>query len=467
MPGGTIFISYRRSDSQWAASRLFDTLTQAFPDDRLFMDVDSIAPGQDFVDVLAEQVGNCDVFLALIGPSWLTETGPEGVRRIDDPNDFVRIEIASVLEQPDAVVIPVLLDGARVPSEADLPAPLRSLARRQFARLTHEGYRGEIERLIAAIRQALPDRTPEAADAAPAASRRTVKVSGKALAITTAIFAAIAAVAGAISFAIQPPDPSEKADLARFRECAACPEMIIVPAGEYVMGSPADEPKRLSQEGPAHAVSVGRFALARTEVTFGQWDACVADGGCGGYMPADMNQGRGDMPAFNLAWVDAQAYIAWLNDKVPGEPYRLPTEAEWEYAARAGAKTAYHWGPDPDRAHANTGREICCIGAAEGADRWVGPAPVAQFPPNAFGLHDMAGNLWEWVADEYRGSYAGAPADGSEWTGSISGRPDRRVLRGGSYKDRPWQARSAMRISNAPNWRLDTYGFRPARSLEK
>jgi|GEM_PF-1644519 len=465
MSAGTIFISYRRSDSQWAASRLFDTLTQVFPDERLFMDVDSIDPGQDFVNVLADQVGRCDVFLALIGPNWLDERGAGGGRRIDDPEDFVHIEIASALARDDTVTIPVLLDGARAPTEADLPEALRPLARRQFARLTHEGYRGEIERLIEGIRKALAAGADvRAADASAAAPRRRP--------FPKRVFAYLAgglAAACAIGFAAWrmtlPPDPAAGADLTTFKECAACPEMTIIPAGAFSMGSPDDEPNRLDQEGPVRDVTVGRFAIARTEITFAEWDACLADGGCGGYEAPDGGEGRGDLPAFNLSRNDALAYIAWLNDQVPGDPYRLPSEAEWEYATRAGTATAYYWGDAPDRAFANMGREVCCIGSAEGPDEWIGPAPVGRFKPNAFGLHDMAGNLWEWTADVYRNSYKGAPADGGVWAWESKSSGARYALRGGSYKDRPWQTRSAMRNSNAPDYRLNVYGFRPARDL--
>jgi len=466
MPGGTIFISYRRSDSQWAASRLFDTLTQVFPDERLFMDVDSIDPGQDFVDVLADQVGRCDVFLALIGPSWVTERGPDGARRIDDPNDFVRIEIASALAKPETVTIPVLLDGAKVPDERELPEALKPLARRQFARLTHEGYRAEVERLIEGIRKALEAGAAARAAEAPPPPAKPPLLTARRLGFAAAGLALLAAVAAGVWQATLPPDPSGTPDLEAFKECDVCPEMVAIPAGDFTMGSPADEPNRLDQEGPAHPVSVPRFAIARTEVTFAEWDACVADGGCDGFTPPDMGEGRGPIPVFNVSWQDAKAYVAWLNGKVPGDPYRLPSEAEWEYAARAGAGTAYPWGEAPDRARANMGREVCCIGAAEGADKWVGPAPVASFPPNAFGLHDMAGNVWEWVEDIYRDSYEGAPKDGSVWTtASVSGRVDRRTLRGGGYMDRPWQVRAAMRISNDPGFRHRTYGFRPARDL--
>ena len=462
MSGRTIFISYRRSDSQWAASRLYDTLTQAFPHDRLFMDVDSIDPGQDFVHVLEDKIAECDVFLALIGPKWLTEELVEGQRRLDDPQDFVRIEISRALSRPETVTIPILLDGAEVPQEQDLPDPLRSLARRQFVRLSHEGYRAEINRLVEAIGKAM-DQRPAAIALRPTArprSWRPVILAAAAAALSGLVIAIYLWSAGQVQ------DFTDRADFSMFKECPDCPEMIVLPGGSFMMGSPDVEPNRRPQEGPQHEVRIQRFALARTELTFQAWDACVADGGCAGYTPPDQGIGRGEIPAFNLSWNDAIAYVDWLNAKVGGTPYRLPSEAEWEYAARAGTDTPYPWGETPDRAFANMGRETCCIGAAEGADLWVGAAPVGQFPPNDFGLSDMSGNLSEWVADIYKDSYQDAPTDGSaRFAASVSGGKERRVLRGGSYKDRPWQVRSAQRFSNTADWRLDTYGFRLARDL--
>lgn len=146
MSGGKIFISYRRADNQWAATRMNDTLAHAFPNDHIFMDVEDIAPGQDFVDVLARQVDACHVFLALIGPDWLSMTTPAGVRRLDDPDDFVQVEIASALARSETLTIPVLLDGATPLTEDDLPEDLRALARRQFVRLTHERFRPRFRR---------------------------------------------------------------------------------------------------------------------------------------------------------------------------------------------------------------------------------------------------------------------------------------------------------------------------------
>lgn len=466
MSGRTVFISYRRSDSQWAASRLYDTLSQAFPDDKLFMDVDSIDPGQDFVSVLEEKIAECDVFLALIGASWLSETQEDGQRRIDDPEDFVRLEIAGALARSETVVIPVLLDGAEIPQEGDLPAPLKPLARRQFLRLTHEGYRSEVARLVAGIGR-IPDKPP-ARQHVPPEGQPAPSPGGMRNLLTAVILLAgtgIVAVAG-YRFMNQVADLSGRPDLSGFQECDVCPEMVVIPAGEFLMGSPEDEPNRRPQEGPQRKVQVERFAIARTELTFKAWDACVADGGCEARASEATGVARERIPAMDLSWADAEAYLAWLNTRIAGAPYRLPSEAEWEYAARAGTDTAYPWGTEPDRTHANMGREICCVGAAEGADEWVGVAPVGQFPSNGFGLHDMAGNLSEWTADVYRDSYEGAPADGSARP-AAPGRSEfeRRVLRGGSYKDRPWQVRSAQRFSNAPDWRLGIYGFRPARDL--
>ncbi|MEL7445466.1 MAG: SUMF1/EgtB/PvdO family nonheme iron enzyme [Pseudomonadota bacterium] len=468
MSARTIFISYRRSDSQWAASRLFDTLAQAFPNDQLFMDVDSIDPGQDFITVLEDKIAQCDVFLALIGPRWLTDSLIEGQRRIDDPEDFVRIEIGRALARDETVTIPILLDGAEVPQEGELPDSLRPLARRQFVRLSHEGYRTEVSRLVAAISKAF-ERSQAAPPTSVDSTRKNMIPRRPSRFILVAVLATIAtclSLAGLYFAANQVEDFKDRADLSTIKECDECPELVVVPSGTFVMGSPKDEANRRPQEGPQRGVRIDRFALAKTELTFDAWDACIEDGGCGAYSAPDSGVGRGDIPAFNLSWEDAASYIEWLNTKVSGTPYRFPSESEWEYAARAGSVTPYYWGSDPDRAHANMGREVCCIGSAEEFDRWVGVAPVGQFPPNAFGLYDMAGNLSEWVADIYRSSYNKAPEDGSAWIeDSISGWEERRVLRGGSFKDRPWQVRSAQRFSNARNWRLEIYGFRPARDL--
>jgi formylglycine-generating enzyme required for sulfatase activity len=245
--------------------------------------------------------------------------------------------------------------------------------------------------------------------------------------------------------------------LASFRECdKSCPEMIVVPAGEFMMGSPATEKDRSDNEGPQHKVTIAkRFAVAKHDVTFDDWDACVSVGGCpqegGG---GDSGWGRGTQPAISVSWGDAQAYAAWLS-RMTGKPYRLLTEAEWEYAARAGTKTAFYWGDEIDKENAN------CHGCE---NRWsrLQTSPVGSFKPNPWGLFDMAGNVWQLVEDCYHENYNGAPTDGLEWTGANCGS---RVVRGGSWRYNPQDLRSASRNRNPSDGRSNNIGFRVARTL--
>ena len=249
------------------------------------------------------------------------------------------------------------------------------------------------------------------------------------------------------------PDPCANAPAAI--EGADLPVMIAIPPGRFIMGSPDAEPGRDDCEGPQHDVIIGRgFALARTPITFAQWDRFVAAGGTA-YAPPDEGWGRGDRPVVNVSWDDAQAYLAWLAER-SGRAYRLPSESEWEYAARGGTATAYHWG-----AAFVPGGATCL----DGGDRWGGQmtAPVACSPANPFGLHDMLGNVWEWVEDCWNEFYIGAPDDGSPWR---EGRCDARVLRGGSWCDPPRLVRAAARNRNDTRFRCNDYSFRVALSLE-
>ena len=240
-----------------------------------------------------------------------------------------------------------------------------------------------------------------------------------------------------------------------FHECANCPQMIVVPAGSFTMGSPASEPGRFSNEGPQHNVTIARqFAVGQFELTFDQWDACVADGGCNGYQPSDQGWGRGHRPVINVSWDDAKVYVAWLAKKT-AKPYRLLTEAEYEYAARAGTTTAYPWGSVIGKNNAT------CGGCGSQWDK-TQTAPVGSFAPNGFGLYDMVGNVWAWTEDCYHDSYNGAPTDGSAWTG---GDCSRRVLRGGSGNNDPQYLRSAVRYENLTVGRDNRIGFRVGRTL--
>ena len=189
------------------------------------------------------------------------------------------------------------------------------------------------------------------------------------------------------------PKPTE------FQDCAACPPMVVVQPGKFDMGSPASEKGRSSNEGPVHSVQIDYpFAVGKHEVTFNEWDACVADGGCRQYKAKDYGLGRGNRPVIDVTWIHAKAYADWLSKKT-GKTYRLLSEAEWEYAARAGSKTTYWWGSTASHEFANYGKDKCCGSEVRGRDQWEMTSPVGAFPPNAFGIHDMLGNVWEWVED--------------------------------------------------------------------
>jgi formylglycine-generating enzyme required for sulfatase activity len=239
-----------------------------------------------------------------------------------------------------------------------------------------------------------------------------------------------------------------------FRECAKdCPEMIVIPAGEFMMGSPATETGRSDDEGPQHKVTIAKsFAVSKFDVTFADWDACVSVGGCPEV--SDSGYGRGTRPVINLTWDDAGKYVKWLS-RMTGRPYRLLTEAEWEYAARAGATTAYYWGDEIGKANAN------CQGCGSQWDNRE-TSPVGSFKPNAFGLYEMAGNVWQWVEDCYHDNYDDAPADASAWTSRDC---NRGVGRGGSWIDVPQFLRSAYRGKNPTVVRNGIVGFRLARTL--
>jgi formylglycine-generating enzyme required for sulfatase activity len=238
-----------------------------------------------------------------------------------------------------------------------------------------------------------------------------------------------------------------------FRECAvACPSMVVIPAGKFSMGSSEEEVGRTEGEGPQHEVAIARpFAVSKQEVAFDQWDACVAAAACPRARDA---WGRGNMPVINVSWDDAKLYVAWLS-RLTGKDYRLLTEAEWEYVARAGSNTRYSWGDEPGIGNAN------CNGC--GGAWTLQAAPVGSFRPNAFGIYDMEGNVWEWVEDIWHDSYEGAPADGSAWLEGSDA--TYRVIRGGSWHNETELLRAAIRLERHRKVQFDTLGLRVARTM--
>ena len=231
-------------------------------------------------------------------------------------------------------------------------------------------------------------------------------------------------------------------------DCSGCPDMIVVPGGLFRMGSPDGEAGRGRDEGPQREVSISPFAISKTEITFQQWDACLAGGGCGGFSPSDHGWGRGDRPVIGISWNDAQAYLQWLNAQAGGAHYRLASEAEWEYAARAGMA-----GP-----HAFEGRFSTRL-ATFLAQR---TSTVGAHAANAFGISDMYGNAAEWVEDCYVASFNLAPVDGAPVEAT---RCARRVYRGGAYSDQVAALRATARRSATPAQRLPGVGLRIVRAL--
>lgn len=241
-----------------------------------------------------------------------------------------------------------------------------------------------------------------------------------------------------------------------FRDCPSCPEMVPVPAGKFMMGSPAAEPGRDRDEAPVHEVAIGRgFAVGKLEVTFREWDACLAEGGCK-QKPGDERWGRDERPVINVSWDDAKEYVAWLSKKT-GKAYRLQSEAEWEYAARGGTTSPFYWGAQEEAACDYAIVRSDWLGCGTGRDALAGTKR-----PNAFGLYDMSGNVWEWTEDCYFETYDGAPKDGSARAAEDC---KRRVTRGGAWDLKAREARSANRNPRNSNDRNYTIGFRVARDL--
>ncbi|MEM1346001.1 MAG: formylglycine-generating enzyme family protein [Pseudomonadota bacterium] len=268
------------------------------------------------------------------------------------------------------------------------------------------------------------------------------------------------------------PGASNYPDLSRFRDPlkggGRGPEMVVIPSGRYVRGAPDDESGAQDDERPQRRVTIRRFALSRTEITFDQWTECVLDGYCqSNPAPSDQGWGAGGHPVINVSYSDIvgeRGFLDWINSGVEGSPYRLPSEAEWEYAVRAnrnggGKEPPFHFGNtiSIDQANYNDNRTF-----SSGRTLPVHFRPSAE---NAWGLRHMHGNVREWVQDCWHGNYQNAPQDGSAWMAEDGGNCKRAVLRGGSWSDFPTSLRSAHR-----NWswrinRSSRLGFRLARAL--
>ena len=237
-----------------------------------------------------------------------------------------------------------------------------------------------------------------------------------------------------------------------FRDCPKCPEMIAVAAGSFIMGTES----RHKHERPAHKVTFARpFAVGRYEVIFDEWQTCFDEGGCT-FMPHDHEWGKGRRPVINLPFAKTREFTDWLTAKT-GHVYRLPSEAEWEYIARAGTTTEFWWGDD---------KGVNLANCRNCASKWSkkGSAPTGSFEPNPWGFHDTAGNVWEWVEDCWFPDYVGAPTDGSA---RVGGKCRQRIIRSGSWYYLSKNARSAWRSKNDARVKSYWLGFRVLRELDE
>lgn len=409
-----IFINYRRDDSAPYAGRLYDRLAGHFGHDQLFMDIDQIEPGEDFVEVIQEKLKVVQVAVALIGKHWLDITDANGQRRLDNPEDWVRLEIEALLARK-ILVIPLLVGGANAPNSSRLPGSLAALARLQAHEVSDRRFHEDVNKLIRVLEKDLQTNQ--------------------------------AAKPSIVSDVAQPPAIKLPEARSPFK-----PEMVRIPAGKFLMGSNDGD----SDERPVHEVTIGyEFEIGKYPVTFDEYDVFAKD--AQRKLPGDGGWRRGNRPVINVSWNDAQDYVQWLS-KQTGKKYRLPTEAEWEYAARAGTQTRYWWGDDIGRNNAN------CDGCGSEWDKQQ-TAPVGSFKANAFGLHDTAGNVWEWTQDCWHANYNNAPNDGSAWLDKDGDDCSRRVIRGGSWDYYPQFLRSADRYWDYSDAAYIGLGFRIARDF--
>ena len=498
----TVFVCYRREDSADVTGRIYDRLVAEFGAPQVMKDVDSIPLGVDFREHLDLMVAGCDVFVAVVGRDWDTS-------RLNDQKDYVRIEIESALAR-EIPVVPLFVRGGSMPAEQDLPESIRGFVYRNGVDVRadpdfHRDMDRVIEGLAGPERRTSPvpeparsggpahevDRSTQIPPAEPEPAppsqgtpspwswvrghlQVVVPVALAALALGVwaliperstsdpgvgtdgpGITAAPPAAEPAVEDAVTSPAAEPAALVAgdTFRDCPECPEMVVIPAGNFLIGSPDSEPGREADEGPQTRVTLADpLAMGRYEITVAEFAAFIAEGGvepesdCLTFSAEDVNwrtpgfPQSGDHPVVCVNWNDARQYVAWLSNKT-GRAYRLATEAEWEYAARADTTGERYGELDVIAWYASNSGETTY--------------PVGQKEPNPFGLSDMLGNALEWTQSVYR-PYPYATTDGREDV-EVS---DLRVVRGGSFDLSEYNVRAAVRLRNTPDDRHGSIGFR-------
>ena len=427
-----IFISYRREDSVAYAGRLYDRLADRFGREHVFMDLDKINPGQDFVEVLDAKIAECDVLIALIGKQWVTSKDSKRRKRLNLPEDFVRMEISSAMDR-GALVVPTLVGGARMPRKRDLPEALADFSRRQAIQIRDDRFHDDVDELVETVETAL-------AEGGRADPPSETKGWG-----TLAMFGLlmIGLLGGALALFVAKPwkQAVTRADV--FGELSP----VAIAAGSFEMGCRRGDEDCFDEERPRHRVEISQdFWIGRSEVTVGAFElfaqATERPMPSGPSFNADWS--IKDHPIVKVNWFEARSFCNFVGG-------RLPTEAEWEYAARGGNnRYRYPWGDNFGEGNANY----------EGSgDGYENTAPVMSFPANGYGLHDMAGNVQEWVADWFKRDYYGMSPD-TDPPGPDNG--PLRAARSGSWAHEARKLRSSYREPQGPSKGETMVGFRCA-----
>lgn len=496
-----IFISYRRKDSQSEAGRIYDYLVKRFGKGSVFIDVNDILFGIDFRKELDEAVGSCQILMAVLGPTWLNATDEAGDRRIDSPQDFVRIELESALKRK-IPVIPLLVNDAQMPSEAELPDDLKDLAYRAFASIGHSpaDFRTDMDRVVKNIllhsnfwRRIWTSYTSDRVS-----RRRLFAETGVVIGLSLAVAVPLVRTIFQLFNAEEEVGTEDKAEdeTASQAEPEIEPvierdielpyseaerkldattvefnvvtvytqsnlpklerkpakyeiedlgngislELVSIPEGSFRRG--AKEKQGQKDEYPQRPVTVNAFWMGRYQVTQEQWRAVVDLQRVDRTLNPYPSLFKGDKrPVESVSWYEAIEFCKRISKKT-GHEYRLPTESQWEYACRAMTKTRFHFGDAISPNLAN-------YGGHQGSTTKVGRFNFA----NNFGLYDMHGNVWEWCLDHDHGSYRGAPHDDQVWETGFEDTP--RVKRGGDWLGDAFYSRSANRGRSEPNYRIN------------
>lgn len=429
-----IFISYRRDDAGGYSLLVFDRLVSHFGRGRVFMDIDTLEPGADFVDVIEHAVGACDALIALIGKQWLTITDEQGRRRLDVPEDFVRLELAAALER-NIRVIPVLVRGAKMPNSDELPEPLRLLVRRHAVELSDERIHYDLKRLIDVLQRTL---------SRPGEQRSWLDKLER--------------IKTAEHLAVQPRDPETRPSAVPPRPTRLLfePQTITIPAGPFLMGE--------------HNVTVDlpEFEIGKYPVKVIEYRAFVQGGGyaqpeywtsAGWHWKEGTIRREPDfwgeslwtsnewLPVVGVSWYEAFAYCRWLAEK-SGFAYRLPTSLEWEKAARGPSGRLYPWGNAPEVGLCNT--------YASGVSHTTQVGNYSPAGDSIYGVADLIGNVAEWISTRWHKDPYASPNEDPEGAAA-------RMLRGGS-----WSAVQIMPAHHArrasPDTSYNYIGFRVART---